>query len=60
MSIKEKKRNRKEYSILNDFIYAKLKNRQNSFMVIEVGIVLTFVGGGGMLGSKSVNTYVKI
>lgn len=46
MSI-EKKRNRKEYSILNDFIYAKLKNRQNSFMVIEVGIVLTFVGGGG-------------
>lgn len=49
MLSKEKKKrepNTKEYA-LNDFIYIKLKNRQNSFMVIEAGIAVTFVGGVG-------------
>lgn len=42
---KKKEPGTKEY-ILRDFIYIKLKNRKNSFMVIEVGIAVTFVAGG--------------
>lgn len=45
----------KEY-ILSDFIYIKLKNRQNSFMLIEVGIAVIFVGGR----VQQCTTYVKI